>query len=146
LGLQAATVDLGGWDTHEYQPGRFKNQVERLSQGLGAFYNDMARYQERLVVVVVTEFGRRLRANRSNGTDHGRGSVMMVLGGKVAGGQICGHWPGLKAEQLEEGVDLAVANDYRQALSSVIAHWRGPTDLSTVFPNFKPGQDLGLFG
>jgi uncharacterized protein (DUF1501 family) len=96
-------------------------------------------------VVVVTEFGRRLRANRSNGTDHGRGSVMMVLGGKVAGGQICGRWPGLKAEQLEEGVDLAVANDYRQALSSVIAHWRGPTDLGRVFPNFKPGQDLGLF-
>ncbi len=34
LGLRAATVDLGGWDTHEYQPGRFRNQVERLSQGL----------------------------------------------------------------------------------------------------------------
>lgn len=59
LGVRAATVDLGGWDTHEYQPGRFRNQVERLSQGMGAFYNDMARYHKRLVVVVVTEFGRR---------------------------------------------------------------------------------------
>ena len=145
LGLQAATVDLGGWDTHEYQPGRFHNQVERLSQGLSAFYNDMGRYHDRLVVVVVTEFGRRLRSNRSNGTDHGRGSVMMVLGGKVAGGKIYGRWPGLKAEQLEEGVDLAVANDYRQSLTEVVAHWHGEINAANVFPGFKPAPNLGLF-
>jgi len=145
LGLQAATVDLGGWDTHEYQPGRFHNQVERLSQGLSAFYNDMGRYHDRLVVVVVTEFGRRLRSNRSNGTDHGRGSVMMVLGGKVAGGKIYGRWPGLKAEQLEEGVDLAVANDYRQSLTEVVAHWHGEINAANIFPGFKPAPNLGLF-
>jgi uncharacterized protein (DUF1501 family) len=145
LGIRAATVDLGGWDTHEYQPGRFRNQVERLSQGLGAFYNDMARYHERLVVVVVTEFGRRLRSNRSNGTDHGRGSVMMVLGGRVAGGKIYGRWPGLKADQLEEGVDLAVANDYRQSLTEVVAHWHGQIDAADVFPGFKPSPTSGLF-
>jgi uncharacterized protein (DUF1501 family) len=145
LGLQAATVDLGGWDTHEFQPGRFRNQVERLSQGLGAFYNDMARYQDRLVVVVVTEFGRRLRSNRSNGTDHGRGSVMMVLGGKVAGGRIYGRWPGLKSEQLEEGVDLAVANDYRQSLTEVIGHWRGSANATGVFPGYQSTANLGLF-
>jgi len=146
LGLNAATVDLGGWDTHEYQPGRFRGQVERLSQGLGAFYNDMARYQDRLIVVVVSEFGRRLRSNRSNGTDHGRGSVMMVLGGKVAGGRIYGRWPGLKAEQLDEGVDLAVVNDYRQVLTEVIAHWRGPAAAAAAFPGFKSSAGLGLFG
>jgi uncharacterized protein (DUF1501 family) len=145
LGLQAATVDLGGWDTHEYQPGRFRNQVERLSQGLAAFYNDMARYQDRLVVVVLTEFGRRLRSNRSNGTDHGRGSVMMVLGGKVAGGRIYGRWPGLKSEQLEEGVDLAVVNDYRQGLTEVIGHWRGSAHAAGVFPGYQTTAKLGLF-
>jgi uncharacterized protein (DUF1501 family) len=145
LGLRAATVDLGGWDTHEYQPGRFRNQVERLSQGLGAFYNDMTQYQDRLTVVVVTEFGRRLRSNRSNGTDHGRGSVMMVLGGRVAGGKIYGGWPGLKSEQLEEGVDLKVVNDYRQCLAEVIGHWRGPAFASGVFPGFKADSSLQLF-
>jgi uncharacterized protein (DUF1501 family) len=144
LGVQAATVDLGGWDTHEYQAGRFNNQVTRLSQGLGAFYNDMARYHERLVVVVVTEFGRRLRSNRSNGTDHGRGSVMMVLGGRVNGGTIRGRWPGLKADQLEEGVDLAVANDYRQGLGEILSYWRGTAPGSAVFPGFAPQGDLGL--
>ncbi len=144
LGLRAATIDLGGWDTHEYQAGRFKNQVERLSQGLGNFYNDLASYHDRLTVVVLTEFGRRLRSNRSNGTDHGRGSVMLVLGGDVAGGRIYGKWPGLKAEELEEGVDLAVANDYRQTLSEAVARWRvrpGPE----LFPGFTPGPPLSLF-
>ena len=145
VGLQAATVDLGGWDTHEYQPGRFRAQVERLSQGLGDFYNDMSRYQDRLVLVVVTEFGRRLRANRSSGTDHGRGSVMMVLGGQVAGGKIYGRWPGLKADQLEEGVDLAVANDYRQGLAEILSQWRGAAPAADVFPGFKSAQDWGLF-
>jgi uncharacterized protein (DUF1501 family) len=145
VGVRAATVDLGGWDTHEYQQGRFRNQVERLSQGLGAFYNDMARYNDRITVVVITEFGRRLRSNRSNGTDHGRGSVMMALGGKVAGGRVLGAWPGLKSEQLEESVDLAVANDYRQCLSEVLEQWRGTTDLAAIFPGFKRGPNLGLF-
>ena len=136
VGLRAATVDLGGWDTHEYQAGRIKNQLVRLSAGLGAFYNDMARYQQRLNIVVLTEFGRRLRSNRSNGTDHGRGSVMMVLGGGVRGGRIYGRWPGLKPEQLDEGVDLAVANDYRQVLSEVIAR----SSPSAVFPASGRGR------
>jgi len=105
----------------------------------------MAQTQDRLIVVVVTEFGRRLRSNRSNGTDHGRGSVMMVLSGKVAGGRIYGRWPGLKSEQLEEGVDLAVVNDYRQSLSEVIGHWRGPAYASGVFPGFTSAANLGLF-
>jgi uncharacterized protein (DUF1501 family) len=144
VGVQAATVDLGGWDTHEYQPGRFRGQVERLSQGLGAFYNDMARYHDKLTVVVVTEFGRRLRSNRSNGTDHGRGSVLMALGAQVAGGKVLGRWPGLKSEQLEESVDLAVANDYRQCLTEVLQHWRGAADIDAIFPGFKRGPNLGL--
>jgi uncharacterized protein (DUF1501 family) len=145
LGLQAATVDLGGWDTHEYQPGRFKNQTDRLSQGLGAFYNDLARYQDKLVVVVLTEFGRRLRSNRSSGTDHGRASVMMVLGGRVAGGKIYGRWPGLKSDQLEEGVDLAVVNDYRQSLTEVLEFWQGDARGKAVFPGFISQPPMGLF-
>jgi uncharacterized protein (DUF1501 family) len=148
IGLQAATVDLGGWDTHEGQAGRFPRLVERLSRGLAAFYNDLSRYQDRLTLVVLTEFGRRLRANRSGGTDHGRGSVMLVLGGRVAGGTVLGAWPGLKSEQLDEGVDLAVANDYRQVLSEVLAHWRGGAleTAARTFPGFRAAPTLGLFG
>jgi uncharacterized protein (DUF1501 family) len=145
IGLRIATVDIGGWDTHENQPGRFRNCVERLSGGIAAFYEDMWRYQDRLVVVTVTEFGRRLRSNRSNGTDHGRASVMAVLGGKVAGGQFYGRWPSLESAALDERVDLAVTTDYRQVLWEVLnAH--GPTaSPALIFPDYRYPRPLGLF-
>ena len=54
-------------------------------------------------VVVMSEFGRRLRANTGGGTDHGRGNVMMVLGPQAKGGRMVGRWPGLANEALEEG-------------------------------------------
>ena len=69
---------------------------------------------------------------------------MMVLGGEVQGGYVVGRWPGLHPEQLDEGVDLAVANDYQQVLSEVTAHWR--PRAPAVFPGFRPGPGLGLFG
>ena len=143
VGLSAVTLDYGAWDHHEYQAGRFKPQVERLSNGLAAFWNDLSAYHDRITLVTLTEFGRRLRSNRSSGTDHGRGSLMMVLGGKVSGGRFHGVWPGMKTEQLDEGVDLAVANDYRTVLSEILDRQHG-TRGGAWFPGFKTPTPLGV--
>ena len=70
--------------------------------------------------------------------------LMMVLGGPVQGGKIYGQWPGLEKEQLFEGRDLAVTTDFRAVLSELISGHLGQKDLSTVFPNFRPGGPLGL--
>ncbi len=143
MGLQVATLEYGNWDTHEYQAGRFRYQVERLSNGLAAFWTDMAAYHDRLVVVTATEFGRRLRNNKSNGTDHGRAGVTLVLSGKGTGGKFYGPWPGLKTEQLDEGVDLAVATDYRRILTEIVnAHLGVPG--SAWFPGYAYPGKLGL--
>ncbi|HEY1723167.1 MAG TPA: DUF1501 domain-containing protein [Magnetospirillaceae bacterium] len=144
IGLDVATVDIGGWDTHEYQPGRFKGAVTQLSNGLAAFWNDTARYHDRIVIVTVSEFGRRLRSNRSQGTDHGRAGVMMVMGAGVRGGRFFGRWPGLDNAQLDEGVDLAVATDYRQVFTEVLKH-RSTAPTKDVFPGFTPTASLGIF-
>ncbi len=144
VGVTAATVDLGGWDTHENQPGRFKSLVDRLSRGLGAFYDDLALDHDRLTVVVLTEFGRRLRSNRSQGTDHGRAGVMALIGGRVAGGRVYGKWPGLASEQLEEGVDLAVTTDYRAVLGAALEEWH-PGTTRGVFPGYAASAPLRLF-
>jgi len=82
--------------------------------------------------------------NGDAGTDHGHGSLMMVLGGPVQGGKIYGQWPGLEKEQLFEGRDLAVTTDFRTVLSELISGHLGPRDLSLVFPNFQAGGPLGL--
>jgi uncharacterized protein (DUF1501 family) len=146
IGLQVATADIGGWDTHENQPGRFRNCVERLSQGISAFYADMARFHDRLILVTVSEFGRRLRSNRSNGTDHGRAGVMMVLGGGVEGGRFYGRWPGLTTDKLDEGVDLSVTTDYRQILAEVLAAHSGrDAALASVFPDYAAPKPFGIF-
>jgi len=144
LGLSAASVELGGWDMHENQPGRFKTQATKLSQAVSAFWNDLAPYHDRLLVVTLTEFGRRLRSNRSNGTDHGRGSVMAVLGGRVAGGRFHGAWPGTADQDLDEGVDLAVATDYRQILTELVAAHGGHRPNADIFPGFHHAAALGL--
>ena len=144
IGLSAITLDYGGWDTHEYQPGRFRNLMGPLSNGITAFWNDIAAWQDRVVVVMVSEFGRRLRSNKSNGTDHGRAGLMAILGGKVKGGKFYGIWPGLTSDKLEEGVDLAVTTDYRQVLAETANYITGQ-ESTDIFPGYKPTGKLGIF-
>lgn len=140
VGLRVACVDVGGWDTHEGQPGRFANAVRQLANALGAFYNDVNRYHDRLTVVAMSEFGRRLRTNRSQGTDHGHGGVMLVMGGRIGGGRMLGRWPGLASHELDRGVDLAVTTDYRTVLAELI----GTEAAARAFPEYKPEKPLGL--
>ncbi|MEM6454965.1 MAG: DUF1501 domain-containing protein [Acidobacteriota bacterium] len=145
LGLRVATVDLGGWDTHNGQGndggGYFAGIVETLSQGLNALYTDLdgngaQNYTSRLTTVVQSEFGRRLRQNEDDGTDHGHANMMLVMGGSVNGG-LHGTWPGLSNDQLYDNADLAVTTDYRQVLSEILIRRMGNNQLGTIFPGYQ---------
>ncbi len=149
-GLRVATVDYGGWDTHEYETdgngGYIAELLGNLASGLSNFYLDLdSGYTDRLSVVVISEFGRRLVQNEAYGTDHGHGSVMFALGGGVNGGQVYGAWPGLHNDQLYDHADLAITTDYRQVLSEMLTRRLGNTDIDAVFPGFVPSSDLGIF-
>ena len=133
VGLDVATVDYGGWDHHNNLVNEFRNNANELSQSLVAFWDDMVDYQDRITLVFMTEFGRRLNENASNGTDHGSGTTMMVLSGSANGGQIYGEWPGIENADLDNG-DLAVTTDYRQVISEVLAKRHCSPGLDTVFP------------
>ncbi|MES2548581.1 MAG: DUF1501 domain-containing protein [Pseudomonadota bacterium] len=145
LGLRVATVDVPGWDTHVNQSGDFATLLDGLSQALMAFWRDLGPLQQDVSVVVMSEFGRRLRANTGGGTDHGRGNVMMVLGPQARGGRMVGGWPGLANEALEEGADLAVLTDYRDVLAQLLSGHMGLADPGSVFPGLVPVH-LGLWG
>jgi uncharacterized protein (DUF1501 family) len=153
VGLRAATVDLGGWDTHQAEGdgsgGYLSHLVGELSNGLAAFYTDLdesgsPNYADRMTLVVVSEFGRRLSENASRGTDHGHGSGIFVLGGQVNGGRVITNWPGLQNEQLYDRADLAVTIDYRQVLSEILVRRLGNARLGAVFPGYKEYQPLGI--
>lgn len=100
---------------------------------------DLGAHASRVTVVMMTEFGRRVRENANNGTDHGAGAVMLVQGAGVNGGKMYGDWPGLKDNQLDQG-DLAVATDYRRVLSEILVKRQGQTAIEQVFPTvpYKP--------
>jgi uncharacterized protein (DUF1501 family) len=144
LNVQVATVDYGGWDTHEGQPWVLPNLIDGLARGIGAFYNDLARYHSRLTIVIMSEFGRRLRENRSGGTDHGHGNLMLVLGGNVNGGKIYGDWPSLEPDMLDHYVDLAITTDYRRVLSEILVRRLANGQLGRVFPNYSGYAPLDI--
>ena len=136
VGVSVATVDFGGWDMHNSLVGEFATRTTEFSKALAAFWKDIEGFHDRVTLVTMTEFGRRLQENASQGTDHGSASGMMILGGNVAGGKIYGTWPGLAASQLTTG-DLTVTTDYRQVLSEILVKRHAEKNLSAVFPSIK---------
>jgi uncharacterized protein (DUF1501 family) len=145
VGLQVASVDLGGWDSHFSQSLIMDPQITRLAKGMSAFYRDLGPEMNHTTVVVMTEFGRRVEENSAFGTDHGRGSVMFVMGGGIKGGRVLGKWPGLSREVLEGPGDLPVTTNYRNVLAPILQRHGTGDKLSQVFPDFAVAP-LPLYG
>jgi uncharacterized protein (DUF1501 family) len=144
VGIRAFAVDMGGWDTHENQPPRLAALAGQLSRALGAFHADLHDRLDRLVMVIMSEFGRRLRSNKSNGTDHGHAGLTIVSAPGIAGGRILGSWPGLASEHLDDAVDLALTTDIRSILAELMAGPLGtPAAPAAVFSHFAPRR-VGL--
>jgi uncharacterized protein (DUF1501 family) len=111
-----------------------RNSLNGLANALAAFATDLGPQLEDVTVVTMTEFGRRVQENGNAGTDHGHGSLMMLLGGGLNGGAVHGKWPGLAPGALDNG-DLAGANDYRDVLGEVLDRRFGVADVKKVFPD-----------
>ncbi|HEY2002117.1 MAG TPA: DUF1501 domain-containing protein [Acidobacteriaceae bacterium] len=140
LGVEVAFADIGGWDHHQNEgsvDGQLAGRLREFSESLSAFWMDMGTQAEDVVVVTMSEFGRTARENGTRGTDHGHANVMFVMGGQVKGGRVYGRWPGLAAEQLNEGRDLTVTTDFRQVLGEVAFKQIGARDLNLTFPGAK---------
>ncbi|RVU86658.1 DUF1501 domain-containing protein [Leucothrix sargassi] len=150
IGLEAANVDIKGWDMHSdmghWSNGELSMRFSNLSRALVAFYDEISAHRSKVTIIVTSEFGRRVAENNSGGADHGKGGAMMVLGSGIAGGQVYGDWPGLAPENLNRG-DLQVTTDHRQVLSEIIERRLGRPDLlSAVLPDYTPEGYLGICG
>lgn len=150
VGLEVACLDRTGWDTHVGQGtvnGFLAMQFRDVAQSLAAFLTDLgAKNRERVTILVMTEFGRRAGENSGLGTDHGRASSWLLLGGGVAGGKVYGKWPGLEPSQLEEPGDLRVTTDYRTVLAEVMSKRLGAASaVPSVFPGVGSAAFLGAF-
>jgi uncharacterized protein (DUF1501 family) len=143
VGVEAAFADIGGWDHHFNEAPQLANLLQQFGASLAAFARDMGDRMEDIVLVTMSEFGRTVKEDGNNGTDHGHGNVMTVLGGPVRGGHVYGRWPGLEPEQLFDQRDLAVTTDFRDVLGELVSHHLGQK-MDQVFPGYKPGEPLGL--
>ncbi|MFQ6172599.1 DUF1501 domain-containing protein [Oryzobacter sp. R7] len=145
VGLRAVTVDSGNWDMHaglgRVDSGWMARQLTEVGLALAAFMTDLGSAADRVTLVTLSEFGRRVAENGSGGTDHGHGNVSFVLGGGVVGGAVYGAWPGVGPDQLQAG-DLKATTDYRVVLGEILERRCGLA-ASTVLPGL-PTQRLGL--
>lgn len=116
-------LSVGGFDTHARQAESHGKLLGTLSAGIGAFVAEMGRAgrEKDVMVMVFSEFGRRLRENTSAGTDHGTAGVMFFAGGSVRGG-LYGRQPSLT--DLHEG-DLRYSVDFRDCYATVLEKWLG---------------------
>jgi uncharacterized protein (DUF1501 family) len=149
LGAEVVTLNLGDWDTHEAQDtvigdsnSHMSYLLSTLSNSLVAFYNDLGSATERVTVVVMSEFGRQLIANSSEGTDHGRGGFMMLLGDHVAGNRVFVNqgWQMLNDLAGQGEIDLNVLTDYRDVLGEVLRVRMNNPFVSQVFPNYTVSE------
>jgi uncharacterized protein (DUF1501 family) len=116
--LALGFMDLGGFDTHAGQDATLARSLADLGGGLGALRKQLGVQEwARTRVVVMSEFGRTVRENGTRGTDHGRGGLLLVCGGSVAGGRMLGDFAGLAPSRLNEGRDLPVLLDWRSVLA-----------------------------
>ena len=121
------------------------NLMLYLSGALSQFHKDMmSAGRTNFTLVLLSEFGRNVRENDTQGTDHGHGNAIYVMGGSVLGGRVVADWPGLRSDQLDGGADLAITIDYRDVLGEIIQKRLHNPNLDQVFPTYSPGF-RGLF-
>ena len=153
VGLEIAFTDTPGlnWDTHLNQGGargQQANLFRDFGASIAALTVDLGARMDDVVILTMSEFGRTARQNGSNGTDHGHGNAMFVIGNSVKGGKVYGEWKGLKPDQLNDGRDLAVTTDFRDVFGEIAVKHLGNKSLEKVFPNYQAqaGKFKGLLG
>jgi uncharacterized protein (DUF1501 family) len=122
-GPRVGALAFNGWDTHVDEGtvgGRLGNLLGALDGAIAAIESNMGAAWGETVVALVTEFGRTARINGTNGTDHGTGTVALLVGGALKGGRVIADWPGLKAADLHEARDLRATTDLRAVLKGVL--------------------------
>jgi len=152
-GLQIATINIGGWDTHSNQgggepEGRQSGRFRDFANGIAALNTDLGGLMDRVCILSMTEFGRTCKENGSLGTDHGIGCVWTLISNLINGGMYpdATGWPGLSDQDLVSGRFLQFTTDYRDIMGDVLsAHLGvGSPALDVILPQhaYTP---LGLF-
>jgi uncharacterized protein (DUF1501 family) len=141
LGTRVIYVQHGSFDTHVAQKATQDRLLRELSDGLAAFYDDLAKHgnDQRVLTMTFSEFGRRVAENASRGTDHGEASPMFVVGGGVKGG-IYGDHPSF--DNMDNG-DIRYTTDFRSVYTTIVERWLGRPATGIIAGSFGTIPLLG---
>ena len=136
LGTQVFYTSYGPFDTHFNQSGSHAKLWIDVSEAVDGFFADLREHDagENVVMMVFSEFGRRVRDN-GTGTDHGAAGVAFAIGDRVKGGMY-GAYPSLKPEDLTQG-DLVPSYDFRGFYSTLVDKWLGLDPVPIVGGQFE---------
>jgi uncharacterized protein (DUF1501 family) len=132
FGTRVYYLQHDGYDTHARQAPAHAALLGELSGALSAFQRDLAQHgeSEHVLVLVFSEFGRRVEENGSKGTDHGAGAPLFLLGGRVRGGM---HGTAPDLARLVDG-DVPHGTDFRAIYASIESEWFGLANTQTSAP------------
>ena len=125
LGTRVFYTIHGGYDTHANEPELHPTLLADLTASISDFFQDLREHRasDNVLMLVFTEFGRRIRDNRS-GTDHGTGGGAFLIGDPVEGG-LYAEYPSLDQDQWYSGEDLNHTYDFRGVYSTILEQWLG---------------------
>jgi uncharacterized protein (DUF1501 family) len=114
-------VQIEGFDTHYAQLGNHAALLSEVAGAVSAFFGDLRRAREdaRVLLLIFSEFGRRLTENANLGTDHGTAAPVLLAGPSVRPG-LHGPYPNLT--DLEDG-DPRHAIDFRRIYATILDRW-----------------------
>jgi uncharacterized protein (DUF1501 family) len=129
-------LELDGFDTHAQQAAVHAVLLQRFSESLRAFIDDVGQHGhgDRVVALVFSEFGRRVAENASEGTDHGAAAPLFLAGARVRAGLATKH-PSLT--DLDDG-DVRFQTDFRQVYATLLERWLGWPSESVLGGRFDP--------
>jgi len=143
VGAKMITIDYGNWDMHtqlgtdDPKPGEWMyDQLDHFASSMVAFFNDLGSDGDRVTLVTISEFGRRVGANGDNGLDHGYAGLAMAFGAGVAGGDVRGT-SDLALDALDPDGNVALQHDYRDLFWDVIESRFPSVGLPSVFPGLS---------
>ena len=139
LGTKVYMVSLNGFDTHADQVNKQRTLHEDLANSIKHFYEDLAStgYDDKVLGMTISEFGRRPYENGSNGTDHGAASPTFLFGAGLNGNGFVGNHPEINASAWDNNNNLVPSTDFRDVYASVLTDWfcLDPSVVNTILLN-----------
>ncbi|MAQ48547.1 MAG: hypothetical protein CL720_02365, partial [Chloroflexi bacterium] len=137
LGTRVFYTQHGGYDHHAQEMPAHDRLMGELSQAIKDFMADLEEHNasEEIVVLVFSEFGRRMKDNGS-GTDHGSGGGAFIIGDRVNGG-LYSEYPSIDPSEWLNGEDLKHTFDYRGVYGTLLEQHLGLDPTEIVLGNFE---------